>query len=146
MSNAPVFRASAEEAATLMSSSLAEHRKPRGDGGYVIKPDPNQVSFKSACVVIVFSAMWLEASLHGALVRQLGETAAKSHDRKTYEEKLHLIGLANDAMLKRAGRLRTARRELVHEKVYTDPGSIRIAQDEANNASDLMRALRDLEQ
>jgi hypothetical protein len=127
-----------------MQDSDAAGRRPRGDGGWVITYDPSSTSFKQACITVVFAGIWLEAAAHLAIVRQHGLAKAKEFDRRSYEDKLQLLGQSDSDILARARRLQAARRELVHEKAHMDSGVLRFAQKEADNAYQLLVALRDL--
>lgn len=142
--NASTYRAISEDAHASMRELMAAGRRPRGDGGWIITCDPTRSSFKQACITIVFAGVWLEASTHLAIVRQHGLAKAKEFDRRSYEEKLRLVGQSDTPLLARAKRLQGARRELVHEKAHVDSGELRFAQEEADNAHELLTALQDL--
>ena len=117
--------------------------RPRPGGGLIRNYDPTSAGFKQALITIVFVGVWLEAATHLALVHRFGLDKAAEHERLTYVPKLRLLGITDQAALDRAERLRNARNELVHEKAFLNSKSIRVAQDEADNAYELLVALCD---
>ena len=112
--------------------------------------DPAQTSFKEALVSIIFTCMWLEATLHLLIVRDLGRKRFRQMDSWSYERKLRELKCADEQLLDRVCRLRETRRELVHEKAqfeYDDTGAfvgqLKLAQEEADNARDVLVGLKD---
>jgi hypothetical protein len=136
ISNTEVYKAIADEAYQKMIQLMADGRRPRTDGnpGWIITRDPSQNCFKQSMISIVFTGMWLEAFLHLLIVRECGEEIFKAYDRKTYEEKLQLLGCTDERIFNRVSRFREARISLVHEKALLDGGEIKFAQEEAENA------------
>ena len=131
ISNISIYRAIATEAHQIMQAA---------GPGY----DPDRVSFKQAMIVIVFTGMWLEALLHLLIVRKYGKEKYKLYDRKSYEEKLLLLGNYENNILDSVSRFRKARKELVHEKAHFDNFEFKLAQDEANNAYELLIILHNI--
>lgn len=144
LTNARIFRSIADSAYKKMSKDLRSSIRPKPGGSFgVIKTlDPEQMSFKDAMISIVFSCIWLEAILHILIVQEFGRNFYDKVDRnKSYEEKLRLLKCNNDDLLREIKRLRTARKEIVHEKAYFEfdesrkfVGKFMTAQDEAENA------------
>ncbi len=106
--------------------------------------DPKQTSFKQAMISIVFTGMWIEALMHLLIVEQHGEATFKKYDFKPYEEKLILLGCADDELLQSASHFQKVRKSLVHEKAYFDEGEILLAQMEAKNAHSLLVSIHNL--
>lgn len=143
-SNVDVYAAIAEEAFADMERRTAEGRKPKADGkGWVISFDPTQKSFKSALVYITFSALWLEAILHLRITRLHGKSRSKTVGRKTYEEKLKILGVNDEELSCSLAEFRALRREIIHEKAFFDQNKFRVAQDEAQKVQQLMLRVRD---
>jgi len=144
ITNISVYKAIAEEAHQKMRELIDAGRRPKPDGsqGWVITYDPTQASFKQAMISIVFTGMWLEAMMHLLIVQEYGEQKFKDYDFKSYEEKLQLLGYCDQQITDRAKRFRKTRKELVHEKAHFDNGEIKRAQDEADNANELLFLLQ----
>ena len=143
ITNIAIYKAIADEAhqeiVQLMESG---HRpKPDGSAGWIKTYDPNQTSFKQSMVSIVFTGMWLEALMHLLIVKKYGKDKFRDYDRKTYEEKLQLLGCMDKKLLHRVFRFRRIRKSLVHEKAFFDEGEIKRAQDEAENAHEMLVAI-----
>ena len=141
--NVHIFGAIADTAYNKMSEDMDKNvrSKPDGSPGVIKTFDPEQTSFKEAMISIVFSCIWLEALLHLLIVRKFGRKRFRKVDKYTYEKKLELLECSNEQLLGNVERLRTARRELVHEKAHSEYGDAgeftgeqRTAQDEAENA------------
>lgn len=144
LSNANVYAAIAEEAFVDMKKRLAEGRKPRSDGdGWILSSDPSQTSFKSALVYITFSALWLEAILHLRIADQHGKTRSKEVDRKSYEEKLAILGVNDEELSCSLAAFRELRREIIHERAFFAQNKFRTAQDEARKVRQLMQRLQE---
>ena len=92
-------------------------------------------------VSIVFTGMWLEALMHLLIVKKYGKDKFKKYDFKTYEEKLQLLGYTDKKLLHRVSRFRRNRKSLVHEKAHFDQDEIKKAQDEAENAHEMLVAI-----
>lgn len=139
-SNISVYRAISEEAYLKMRKLIDAGRTPKANGGerWIIKYDPEQKSFKQAMISIVFTGMWLEALMHQKIVSEFDEQTFRDYDFKQYKEKLRLLGCHNRNILERAEKFRKCRKELVHEKAHFDTGEIKKAQDEAENARQLL--------
>ena len=140
LTNISTYKDIAIDAFESMQTVIESAHKPKNDGtqGWIIQFDSNQTSFKLAMIVIVFAGMWLEALLHLLIVRDHGENKFREFDFKPYEEKLKLLGITNQSVLEDAGRFRKARKELVHEKAYSDSSETKMAQNEAHNAHQLL--------
>ena len=147
LTNVGVYRSIADAAYRKVSEDMGENVRPRPDGdpGVIKAFDPEQLSFKQAMISVVFTCIWLEATLHLLIVGKHGRKCFREVDKVPYETKLHLLGCRNAELLKNAVCLRKARRELVHEKAHFEfndtgefTGVLRIAQDEAENARAVM--------
>lgn len=140
--NLNIYKAIAEDAYEEMCALDKDGRIPKddGSGGYILKYDPDHRSFKNAMVVVVFAGMWLEALLHQLIVGFHGEAKFKEVDRSfSYEKKLELIGITDAELLGKIEKFRESRNKLVHEKAHFDSGTIKIAQEEAVLAKDILR-------
>ena len=148
--NVHIFGAIADAAYEKMSEDMDKNVRPNPDGAGVIKTfDPEQTSFKEAMISIVFSCIWLEATLHLLIVRKLGRECFKEADWSTYEKKLQLLGCSDEQLLKNVALLRASRRELIHEKAHKEyndegkfTGALKTAQDEAENARAVIIGVR----
>lgn len=151
LTNVGVYRSIADEAYSEMSADMDANVRPGPEGSdVVIKTfDPEQRSFKQAMISVVFTCIWLEATLHLLIVGKLGrEGYTNKIDRSGYGDKLTLLDCGDEELLRTAERLREARRELVHEKAHFEfndagefTGELRAAQDEAENARVVMLAV-----
>ena len=151
LTNVGIYRSIADDAYRQMAADMAENVRPGPEGSdVVIKTfDPEQLSFKQAMISVVFTCIWLEAVLHLLIVGKLGRKAyTRKVDRSGYGAKLSLLGCRDETLLRNVGRLRQARRELVHEKAHLEfndagefTGELRGAQDEAENARAVMLAV-----
>ena len=135
----PFYRI-AQEACAEMSAQQATHTRPKTNGEFGNIPtfDPDQKSFKSALITLVFSCVCLDALLHLLIIARKGHQVFNDYDRKPYEDKLKLLGCDDLEILKLCERIRTARREVVHEKAHLDQKTLRVAQTEAAVAIDLV--------
>jgi hypothetical protein len=139
--NIAIYKAIADEAHKEMVQLMEAGRRPKPDGsaGWIFTHDPNHTSFKQSLISIVFTGMWLEALLHLLIVKKYGEDTFRKYDRrKPYEGKLRLLGCRDKKLLDRVERFRKTRKYLVHEKAHFDDGEIKMAQDEAENAHELL--------
>lgn len=143
ISNISVYKAISEEAYLRMRELIdtGRSRKPDGSEGWVIKYDPEQKSFKQSMISIVFMGIWLEALLHLKIVSKFNVKKFKDYDHKTYEEKLKLLGFDDVDQLKMVEKFRKCRKALVHEKAHLDVDEMKVAQEEAENASNLLEAI-----
>jgi hypothetical protein len=118
LTNAHVYRAIAEEALeeAVRLDAAARQPKPDGSPGFVIQMDPERKSFKKSLVAIAFSAVYLEALLFLRGTKLMGEGWERKFDRKSYEEKLKVLGITDVELLASAKRLQEVRNDLVHEK------------------------------
>jgi hypothetical protein len=137
MTNIRTYLAIAKDAFARSERLMASHRRPKPGGGWVIRHDPNQTSFKHSLVAIVFAAVYLEALLYLQGCRILGIAAYEKIDGKTYPVKLHKLGVRDQSLLDAAEDFRQARNELVHEKAH-EQTSYRTAQEEAKKAIELI--------
>jgi hypothetical protein len=142
-SNASIYREISEEAYLKMCSLLDEGRtlKNDGSGGYIIKYDPARNSFKQSMIVVVFTGMWLEAILHQIIVTKHGCDEFKKYDFKSYREKLILLGVSSTEVLDKVDSFKATRKELVHEKAFFDNSEIKVAQQEAELAHQVMSSV-----
>lgn len=144
ISNVSVYAAIADEAFVDMEKRLEESRKLRSEGeGWIVSFDPSQKSFKSALIYIVFSALWLEAILHLRIADQHGKSHSKEVDRKSYEEKLAILGVDDREISCSLAAFRELRREIIHEKAFFAQDKFRSAQDEARKVRHLMQIIQE---
>ena len=140
ITNIEIYKAIADEAYQKMVQLMEAGRPPKPDGsaGRTIIYDPNQNSFKQSMISIVFTGIWLESLFHLLIVDNYGKEKFKEYDFKSYEEKLQLLGCMEQNLLDRVLRFRKTRKSLVHEKAHLDDGEIKLAQDEAENAHQIL--------
>ncbi|MCR4291092.1 MAG: hypothetical protein NUV86_12625 [Candidatus Scalindua sp.] len=140
ISNISVYKAISEEAYLEMVELQENGRSPKPDGGegWVVKHDPQQSSFKQAMISIVFTGMWLEAFFHHEIIKQKSKKQFKKHSKKSYKEKLELIGINESDILDRVDSFQKTRNELVHEKAFSGKNEIKLAQDEAKHAYEII--------
>jgi len=140
ITNIEIYKTIADEAYQKMVQLMEAGRPPKPDGsaGRTIIYDPNQNSFKQSMISIVFTGMWLESLIHLLIVKKHGKEKFKEYDFKSYEEKLQLLGCMEQNLLDRVLRFRKTRKSLVHEKAHLDDGEIKLAQDEAENAHQIL--------
>ena len=148
LTNVRIYRSIADAAHRKMSEDMGANVRPAAErSDVVIKTfDPDQLSFKQAMISVVFTCIWLEATLHLLIVARYGrESYTNRVDRCGYEGKLKLLDCREEEMLKNVEQLRKARRDLVHEKAHLEfndagefTGELRAAQDEAENARAVM--------
>jgi len=139
--NVEVYKAISLEAHCKMHEYIISGREPKSDGssGWNISVDPKRNSLKQALVTIVFASIWLTAFLHLKIVRMNGVLEAKKFDHDfSYKEGLKILGCTEKPILDAVERLRTSRKDLVHEKAYLDRAEITIAENEADNAFGLI--------
>src|SRR3972149_7174103 len=138
--NVHVFYKIAKESYAAMNEFTNRNRKPKpnSEPGYIITLDPEQKSFKHALITIVFCGMFFESILHLLIAKQKGLDTFREYDFKSYEEKLQLLGCADQSLLDICKQFREARKEIVHEKAFINADSLRIAQKEADVAIELI--------
>ena len=143
ITNVSIYKAIAIGAHAAMHELTKAGRRPKDDGspGWIITFDPEQKSFKQAMIAIAFTGMWLEAFLHLRIVSDHGLKKFKEYDFKSYADKLQLLGCSEPAIIEAAQKFQKCRKELIHEKAYCDSGQISTAQDEADNANQLLLAV-----
>jgi hypothetical protein len=146
ITNIRIYKAIADEAYQKMIQLVETSRRPKPDGsaGWIITLDPNQNSFKQSMISIIFTGMWLEALFHLLIVKKYGEKEFKEYNFKSYEEKLQLLGCTCKTTLDRVSNFRKTRKSLVHEKACFYDGEIKMAQDEAENAHEILVAINNL--
>lgn len=146
LSNVATYKAIALDAHKEMHEQINSGRRLKDDGspGWIITFDAERRSFKKAMIAIVFTGMWLEALLHLLIVRDHGIEKFKEFDFKSYADKMRLLGCSDQSFLDAAEKFRQCRKELVHEKAYFDTSEIKTAQDEADNAHQLLLAVDSL--
>ena len=132
--NVRVFHRIAQESYEAMNEDSRSHTrpKPNGEPGHILTLDPEQKSFKSAFITIVFCGVFIESLLHLLIVQQHGLDVFEKYDRKSYEKKLNLLGCSDQPIMDLCKKYKILRREVVHEKAHLDP--LRIAQKEAKVA------------
>jgi len=140
ITNIEIYKTIADEAYQKMVQLMEAGRPPKPDGsaGQTIIYEPNQNSFKQSMISIVFTGMWFESLIHLLIVKKHGKEKFKEYDFKSYEEKLQLLGCTDQKLLDRVLRFRKTRKSLVHEKAHLDDGEIKWAQDEAENAHQIL--------
>ena len=145
LTNSHIYRAIAEEAYAEAKRFEEEAKTPKPDGrpGYVIALDPSRKSYKQSLIAIAFAGVYLEAILFFKGTQRMGKRWGKVFDRKTYEEKLMELGATDQSLIQATKRLRTVRKELVHEKALPvgdlTLGSTYWAQSEAASAIECIR-------
>ncbi len=146
LSNVATYKAIALDAHKEMHERINSGRRLKDDGspGWIITFDAERRSFKKAMIAIVFTGMWLEALLHLLIVRDHGIEKFKEFDFKSYADKMRLLGCSDQRFLDAAEKFRQCRKELVHEKAHFDTSEIKTAQDEADNAHQLLLAVDSL--
>lgn len=92
-------------------------------------------------IAIVFTGMWIEAFLHLRIVRNHGLQKFKEYDFKSLADILQLLGCSEPAIIEAAQKFQKCRKELVHEKAYSDAGQIRTVQDGADNPNQRLWAI-----
>jgi len=139
-SNVSIYKDIVNEAFTEMLSLKKESRVPKedGSGGHIIKYDPDQRSFKHSMIVVAFMGMWLEAFFHHEMIKQHSKTQFHKHRKDSYREKLELIGINEPSILNKAKAFQKTRNDLIHEEAFLDKGVIKIAQDEAEQAHEII--------
>ena len=92
LTNVGVYRSIADAAYRKVSEDMGENVRPRPDGdpGVIKAFDPEQLSFKQAMISVVFTCIWLEATLHLLIVGKHGRKCFREVDKVPYETKLHL--------------------------------------------------------
>ncbi len=148
ITNVKIYKAIADEAHKKMVELIEAGWRPKPDGsdGWIITYDPNQTSFKQAMITIVFTGMWLDASLHLFLVKKYGKKEViekkNEYDFTPYEEKLKLLGCTDAKLIADTKRFREKiRNTLVHEKAYKDD-EIRYTQNDTADAHELLIAIQ----
>ena len=132
ITNVAVYREVVEESYATMRETMRKQCRPKANGepGLIKTYDPSRKSFKHAMICTVFAGMWLEAELHIQLGRR-GKDVAKEADKKTWEEKLQILGVCDNELLGMVCKFRRSRKELVHEKAFFSQDVISTAQDNA---------------
>lgn len=145
ITNIATFKSIADEAYQEMIQLMEAGRRPKPDGspGWIKTYDPNQKSFKQAMVSIIFTGMWLDALTHLLIVEKYGMDKAKEYRFKKYEAKLTFLELKNKELIDSVARFRDCRNSLAHENAHFDEGDIKRAQDEAENAHNMLVAIYD---
>ena len=151
LTNVGIFRSIADDAYRQMSTDMDAHLRAVAEGSDVVVKtfDSEQLSFKQAMISVVFTCIWLEATLHLLIVGKCGRKGYTNKvDGSGYVAKLKLLDCRDEELLSNVERLRKARRELVHEKAHCEfndagefTGELRGAQDEAENARAVMLAV-----
>lgn len=141
--NLYVFYQIAQETYMAMNENVNSSRKPKlnDEPGWVVTYDPGRKSFKNAFITIVFCGIFLDSLLHLLIVNRKGIEIFEEYDRKTYEDKLLLLGCNDQSILEECAHYRDARREVVHEKAHINKKNIRVAQKEATSAMNLIQKI-----
>lgn len=139
-SNIKTYLAIAQEAADRAALLRDQSKSPKPDGsGFVISMEVTHEAFKQSLIAMAFSGIYFEALLYIVGTMKLGvDEYQKIEKRKTYEQKLGLIGVKDKDLLARCKRFREARNDLIHEKAIEAHGAkssdFRIAHTEAQEA------------
>jgi len=147
ISNIDVYFAIASEAVAEAErlENAARRPKPDGEPGFIITYDPEKKSFKASLIAIVFAGMYLESLFYLNGAKRFGRKKYNKKLDKTlsYEEKLELFGIRDQAILAEAAHFRKMRRDLVHEKAVRvsdlTADKIHFAQGEAKKALSFVR-------
>jgi hypothetical protein len=142
--NLDAYFAIAIEAWEEAKVSLDRHTSPKPDGtGFIRRLDPSQRSFKQSMIAIAFAGVYLESLLFVVGSQRLGRSRwLQYHEFSKYESKLELLGVTDAGLLEGCKRLRMTRKGLMHEKAAADLSEgIRVAQDEAEHAIQLIREI-----
>lgn len=136
LTNVRVYREVVEESYAVMVETMRKQcrPKPNGEFGCIKIFDPQMKSFRQALICIVFAGMWLEAELHIQLGWRRGKDVAKDADRKSWEEKLRILGVEDGELLEKVCEFRKARKDLVHEKAFFSQDFLSTAQGNAELA------------
>jgi hypothetical protein len=116
LSNIQVFYEIARDSFADAERLLAAHRTPRGDGGYVLTPDPKRGSFKNSLVSISFAGAYIDLHIRMAYIVRHNDAPPKKWDRMTYEAKLADLGVTDQVLLKNCEEFREIRNSVLHEK------------------------------
>jgi hypothetical protein len=147
--NALIYLAIAEEANSEAQAlwNAARVPKPDGSDGHVISYDPSARSFKQSLIAIAFAAAYFEALIYMLGTTKVGAAWADKMDRKTYEDKLHALGVADEELIISAKRLRLSRNDLIHEKAIAvgeiAAGDLRRAHVEAAHSINFIHQLQE---
>jgi hypothetical protein len=141
--NIRIFYSIAKESYEEMVMEVNSNRrsKPNGENGWIISYDPERKCFKNALITIIFCSIFLESLLHQLIVNRKGLKICKDNDNKTYEEKLKILDCEDQEIIDLSGRLRSVRKEIVHEKAYFNQKKFCVAQDEATMAIEFIDKL-----
>jgi hypothetical protein len=128
ISNVDVYLAIANDSHAEMTRQFNAGRRPKPDGspGFIVTYDPSRSSFKQALICIAFCAMYFEALVYLVARTRLSKSKAEEIDRfNSYARRLESLGVHDQSLLQSAETLRSARRDLVHEKAIlpTEIGS-----------------------
>jgi hypothetical protein len=128
------------EAYSLMKKESKKHTK---NNGYAIihVVDWKQKSFKNALIVIVFTGVFIETLFYLKLVKKYGNGAYKKYDHIELKEKAMELGCTNKVVHDMCDQYIRVRKDIVHEKVFQKPNTYYIAQNEAENAFNLLKML-----
>ena len=127
LSNINIYKSIADESYQMMVEAIQS-----------ATGDPTGKSFKHAMISVVFTGMWLEALLHILIVNRFNADTFFNYDRKNYEKKLILLGCTDPEILKATETFRLSRKSIVHEKAYDWCNDIKLAQEDAENAHQLL--------
>jgi hypothetical protein len=130
----------AEEHAARAAELSAKARKPRGDGGYVVTPDPDQRSYRDSLIAVAFACAYLEGIMYLHLVHWFGVRRSSKYDRLPYKKRAKQLGVKDRQLLKELDYLSDVRKHVIH----IAPGSPRrrrmyIAQKEAPIQVDVVK-------
>jgi hypothetical protein len=139
-SNVLVYEQIVVENYTEMAEHIANNKTPKEDeSGYIIKYDFTQASFKKSMIVLTFTGMWLEAIFHHFMVTKHSKNQFHKHEKESYRQKLELMGISDLSILDSADNFQNTRNQLIHEKAYMDKGEIKLAQNEAEVAYNIIQ-------
>ena len=134
-SNVLVYQEIVKDNYSGMVADIENGRTTKEDGsGYIIKYDPDQLSFKKSMIVVTFAGMWLEAIFHHFMLNNYSKNQFNKDDHLSYKEKLEKMGVSDSSILDITDKFQTTRNELIHEKAFMDKGEIKLAENEAEAA------------
>lgn len=116
ISNLRVFLSIALDAAGEARRLGQEARTARPDGGYIVRLDPEQRSFKQSLIAIAFAGTFFEALLANVGIERLGTQEYEKLRWKKWEDRLRALGITDERVVASCKRFREARNDLMHEK------------------------------
>ena len=126
-SQSQIFKEIAEDSYHKMKQFMEEYRN-----GNVIRLDPEHKSLKHGCIVVVFTAAWIESMAYKQFMARHGNEKYREYDRKGIDDKLSYLGLNDEDLIPQIKQLKKDRIEIIHEKApfYYDTNDGRGGQTE----------------